>query len=331
MFVRSDDLEKTFLCQGRRYVRDGRLFLNHSGASLKGVLSGTTLRLTIASEAVSPDRKAYVRLTLDGKTRRLALEPGEHLLTRSFSRGKHVFEIVKLTESANNTFEVISVGTDGTFLPCHDEPERRIEFIGDSVTTGYGVLAPASDGDYKTSEQDVTRAFPGLVSHELNAAYQVIAAGGWPIWRSKYSDYAIPDYYDNVDFLRNTDKWDDSLFRADYRIVALGANDYFYLDTLSESERPAAREEVKRRLLAFVRRLLEKEGKVILMYGFFPYPDLGALTEEVAAEIDSPRVSTLAVRSAVSLGNVRAGHPGGMTHRLAAARLVRRIYAMERP
>ena len=315
----------SFACEGRRYVENGRLFLNASGASIKGLFRGKDLTLNLFSEPVEKGRNAYIRLTLDGRTRRIRLPKGEKTIRLQCDKGRHEFEIVKLTESQNNSFAVTSVETDGEFLPFLCEPSLRIEFIGDSITTGFGVLSRETYGEYQTKEQDVTKAFPHLVSRALNAEYQIVAAGGWGIYKSKYSDYAIPDYYDNVDLWRNEGKYDRSAFPADLCVVTLGTNDYSYLADLPEEERAKEREEVKARFSAFIRKLLRNGKPIILVYGFFDYPDLGVMTEEVRREIESPLLSTLEVQSAASLGDIRAGHPGKRTHLSASKRLIKLI------
>ena len=325
MIVRAEQAELFLICQGRRYAESGRLFFNPSGAGFKGRFRGKALSLALFSEPIEKGRNAYIRLTLDGRTRRSRLPHGEKTLSLALSEGEHSFEVVKLTESQNNSLALVRAETEGFFLPQEDTRTLSVEFIGDSITAGFGVLAKSPCGEYKTSEQDVTKAFPHLVSRALGARYHIVAAGGWPIWRSKYSPYAIPDFYDHVDLLRNADKWDFSRFRPDVIVVTLGTNDYSYLADLPEEERRKGRAEVKTHFLAFIRRLLKQGVPVVLVYGFFDYPDLGVMTEEVAREIGSDRISTLEVRSARSLDDVCAGHPGKKTHRLAASRLTRVI------
>ena len=322
---RSHLLDCIFYCEGRRYVQNGRLFLNASGASLKGRFRGKSLKLTLFSDFTEKDRNAFVRLTVDGKTRRIRLPKGEKVLSFEGEVGEHLFEVIKLTESQNNSFAVASVWTDGEFLPVKVEDNLNIEFIGDSITTGFGVLARNVSGEYKTKEQDATKAFPYLVSKAVGASYQTVAAGGWGIYKSKYSPYAIPDFYDNVDLVRNQEKWDVSRFVPDLYVVTLGTNDFSYLADLSEEKGQKERAATKRRFKSFLKKLLAFKVPVLLVYGFFEYPDLGVMTEEVRREINSPRLFSLEVESAASLHDVRAGHPGRKTHRRAAARLIRLI------
>ena len=324
MEVFYDKLANCFRVQGRCYVSDERLFLNASGGSLQGTFQGTELTFDVWSDYVEKGRNAYVRVIVDGRSRRVRLPKGEKAITMRTSDGRHDFEIVKLTESANNSFGIHSVRTDGEFLPWEKQYRPKIEFIGDSITTGFGVLAHDTYGEYKTKEQDFTKAFPYLVSKALDADYHVVAAGGWPIYKSKYSPYAIPDYYDNVDLLRNTDKYDFGSFTPDIVVITLGTNDFSYLADLPPERMRAERDEVRRHYLTFLSKLLGlyPHAIFVLLYGFFDYLDLGILTEEVASAFRNDRISTLVTDSASSIGDVRAGHPGQKAHAIAARKLL---------
>ena len=324
MEVSARELSKFFRLQGRCYVSDERLFLNASGGSVQGTFQGDFLRFTVFSDYGERGRNAYLRLTTDGRTKRIRLPKGEKTISVTLPAGRHDFELVKLTESTNNSFGVKCVTTDGEFLPPAPKERKRIEFIGDSITTGFGVLAKETYGEYKTKEQDFTKAFPYIVTKALDADYHVVAAGGWPIYKSKYASYAIPDYYENVDLLRNAAKADLAEFTPDVVVVTLGTNDFSYLADLSPEAALEERGKVKSRFLAFLRRLsaLYPRARIVLFYGFFEYPDLGVLTEEVAAELMDPRITTVRTVSAASIGDVRAGHPGKRSHAQAAKTLL---------
>ena len=329
MVVSSREFANYFRLQGRCYVSDERLFFNASGGGFSGTFRGKTLTLTVYSDYEMRWRNAYVSVILDDKPQRVRLPKGEKEITFCVGEGTHVFEIVKLTESANNSFGVRSVFTDGEFLPKNAGKGIKIDFIGDSITTGFGVLAKEMYGEYKTKEQDFTKAFPYIVSKALDADYHVVAAGGWPIYKSKYADYAIPDYYENVDLLRNREKYDFSSFTPDVCVVTLGTNDFSFLADLPAERLPAERAEVKKKFIVFLHRLLSlyPTAHFFLLYGFFDYPDLGVLTKEVAAEIDDPRITTVETECAARYGDLHAGHPGMRTHIVAARRL---LTAMDR-
>lgn len=326
--VSVEKLQKVFVCQGRRYVQSGRLFLNASGASIKGAFRGSTLEITLRGDPAEKGRNTYIRLTLDGRSRRIRLPLKEKTVALSAPSGEHSFEIVKLSESQSNALSISSIVTDGDFLPLKEEKPLKIEFVGDSITTGYGVRAKNADEEYTTATQDVLLSYAGLTARALNAEMQIVAASGWGMYKSKYASQALPDYYFNIDLTRNTEPWDFSLFRPNIIVVALGTNDFSYLGDLEEAKRTREYAALKKKSVAFLRALLTQGVPVIWIYGFSGsdnQKDLPALVSEVWREIDSPALYTLQVKDAHGLNDVSAGHPGKRTHRFAAKLLTRLI------
>ena len=52
--------------------------------------------------------------------------------------------------------------TDGNIKPTEPK-ERKLLFIGDSITAGYGVNGEQSDTVFTTKTEDVTKAYPCLL------------------------------------------------------------------------------------------------------------------------------------------------------------------------
>lgn len=72
-------------------------------------------------------------------------------------------------------------------------PERRLEFVGDSETSGFGILGPSEPGNptlrsacgMSPAEQDVMQTWPALVARVLGAEFHVIAWSGIGVlWNS---------------------------------------------------------------------------------------------------------------------------------------------------
>ena len=328
MILIADEIEKYCYCQGRRYVTNGRLFFNASGASVKGFFRGTSLEISLRGDPAVKGRNTYIRLSVDGRGKRIRLPRKEKVISLSLPAGEHSFEIVKLTESESNSLSTASIRTDGEFLPIRDEKVLKIEFVGDSITTGYGVRAKSADEDYSVATQDVTLSYAYLTARALNAEMQIVAASGWGLYKSKYAEHAIPDFYENIDLTRNRAKWDFTRFRPEVIVLALGTNDFSYLADLSDEERARETVVLRDRFVAFARRLLGQGASVVLLSGFSgsdKQRELPALIEEVWRAVDSPRLYALQVRDAHGLNDISAGHPGKRTHRLAAKRLAKLI------
>ena len=70
-----------------------------------------------------------------------------------------------------------------------EDNRRIIEFIGDSISTGFGALGTTSDSDGGSPKwQDATVAYPFLTAKALGAADKIGS-----IETGKYADFIITD------------------------------------------------------------------------------------------------------------------------------------------
>jgi hypothetical protein len=62
----------------------------------------------------------------------------------------------------------------------------RIEFYGDSITCGYGNIAPTSWEDFSTSTEDGMQTYAFLTAEALDAECTVLAKSGIPVNQTVY-------------------------------------------------------------------------------------------------------------------------------------------------
>jgi lysophospholipase L1-like esterase len=155
--------------------------------------------------------------------------PGTYRIA-GLAQGKHAVRIDTVSEnqSASERF-------DGFFLAPGATPAsvqrraRRIEFIGDSHTVGYGNMSASHDC---TAEQlfaatDTSQAFGPITARHYDADYRVTAISGRGIVRN-YDGGAgdvLPAAYPWVLFdksVRDT----DTVWQPDVLVIALGTNDF---------------------------------------------------------------------------------------------------------
>ncbi|MCE6994966.1 cellulose binding domain-containing protein [Saccharothrix sp. S26] len=173
---------------------------------------------------------------VDGTTVASLVTPGR--VTRwitGLTNAEHTVRLVKRTESA------WAAGEFGGFLPAAggailDKPAartRQIEFIGDSLTAGYGNLSTTRDcsangGVDRNTNTDLT--FGALTARGLGADYQVNAHSGRGMVRNYNGgepDTTFRTFYErglqNVpgDVWRNPATW-----RPQLVVVGLGTNDF---------------------------------------------------------------------------------------------------------
>lgn len=129
-----------------------------------------------------------MRVFIDDDTegRRLAVSIGtkSYVVAQGLEAGNHKIRIVKITEMQDATWEVQSFSAEG-FFAAPAKSELKLEFIGDSITAGYGVLGKQSD--QKTiMNSDASKTYAYLTAQKMNADYSVIAWSGIctkaPLW-----------------------------------------------------------------------------------------------------------------------------------------------------
>jgi len=314
--------------QGRTYLADGALYLNHSASSVEGKFTGTKFCIDAISEYCRKKYATYIRVEIDGHRKKIMLNNKRARLTFDLKMGEHTFKIIKLTESMTNSFGLFSLECDGEFIKYSRDFDINIEFIGDSISTGYGVASQKKRGDYVTLHQNADEAFPYLVGNALNARFNVIAAGGHALYKSKYAETPLIEMYDNVDFKRNKDLWGKTLFVPDVVVIELGINDFSYLKGLSEADYKKELKVVKNIYKNFIEKILCYGCNVILLYGFYGDAELEKLTTSAANAVGDNKVSCLKTKSIIELEDVCDGHPGKRSHRITADLIAQHIKSL---
>ena len=141
---------------------------------------------------------------------------------------------------ASHCINIYSVKHDGNILPNINDNKLKnklkIEFIGDSLTSGEGCIGDRDAMDWITMYFSHTRSYPYYVSKKLDADYRLISLSGWGLYSSwdNRTDCAIPLYYEQICSilpegpLKARGFGNDNDFNAwqpDYIVVNLGTND----------------------------------------------------------------------------------------------------------
>ncbi len=218
--------EKYINIYGRSYISNGKLSLDHTANAVEIGIAGSSLTAKIHSTAIS-----YMQIYIDGSEygMRQEISAGEkdYVLVSGLKEGYHKIRLVKATEMQNACWKILSFKAE-RFTCVPEKPELKIEFIGDSITAGYGSLGKEGDS-WSVENSDCTRTYAYVAARKLKADYSIIAWSG--ICTKAYhwaKDINMVDLYDRVSYT-NTEKYAHN-FMPDIIVINLGSNEASYLN-----------------------------------------------------------------------------------------------------
>lgn len=144
-------------------------------------------------------------------------------------------DVQAMNADPEHCINVYSVQLDGEILPVKERP-LKMEFIGDSITSGEGTIGTGPDEDWLSMFFCHPFSYPYMVAQKLNADYRVISQSGWGVYSSwdNNPSCAIPLYYEEIcsvvpgEKFKNlgfSEKNDFSSWQPDIICVNLGTND----------------------------------------------------------------------------------------------------------
>ena len=195
------------------------------------------------SDPVRRDLRPRYAVHVDGERvldARMAEDEETVTVLKDEARGKHTVRLVKLSECTQSLMAVRGIITDGTAAPL-PEAGKRIEFIGDSITCGYGVEETIPEKGFSTATENAEKSYAAIVSDRLGMDRILACFSGHGIVSGYTGDPAVrnlselvPPYYEKagrngyvLPSGRTAEEipWDFSQFRPDVVVVNLGTND----------------------------------------------------------------------------------------------------------
>ena len=189
----------------------------------------------VLTETPTPDEVRdldRIRVTIDGGPgREFMLAEGRHVypLARALPDGEHSVQIWKLTEGMVGAvaFEGFLLARGQMLLAAPAAKKRRIEMVGDSITTGYGNEGPNEHCHWDAAQQNSYLAWGAVAARELGADYSALAWSGKGVLRNyePHEPETLSELYERVlPADAGAGRAPDSP-RPDAVVVNLGTND----------------------------------------------------------------------------------------------------------
>ncbi|MGN7762426.1 GDSL-type esterase/lipase family protein [Paenibacillus sp. 22594] len=264
-----------------------------------------------------------------------------------------VKEVQAMSEDPACLLQFHAVKGDGEFLPVADKP-YKMEFIGDSITSGEGTVGAKAEEDWIPAWFSATYNYTAMTAEALNADYRVISQSGWGVFTSwDNNPYCnIPRYYEQVCGMLTGER-NEALgvhtantfedWQPDVVVVNLGTNDggafqspawrdeatgethkqRLHEDGTYNEEDLAAFEAAVERFLGTLRKN-NKKAHIVWAYGMLGIPMMPSIHRAVSSymrKTGDRRVSVFQLPNTTAESVGARTHPGVLAHERAAQAL----------
>lgn len=203
-----------------------------SGSSIEASFYGPKIGFRLV------DGTADFDVEIDGEfavTIRPDFETREFIIREDLSEDIHTIRIIRRSENHYTAcvFRGFYLADGKELAEPPSPPERKIEFIGDSYTVGYG---NESTGRTCSEEQlreytNTNRSFPSIVTRAFGAQSMILGWSGAGMVRNygysrKRSAKPYPYHYDQTLGEVESTPWDFTRFIPDLVVICLGTNDF---------------------------------------------------------------------------------------------------------
>jgi lysophospholipase L1-like esterase len=196
----------------------------YSGCTIRTVFSGKTIRIVLKEQ--SPN---YFTVLVDNQLHILKTNPGDTLYTiaENLSDQKHHLDIIRNTEwsTGNTVFKGFEINNNANLYPPNMK-ERKIEFIGDSYTCGYGIYGKNHDEHFSYDTEDNYVSYGAITARNLQAEYTAVCRSGIGMLQGYggSSKFTQPLLFDEI--IQNSKiSWNYASYQPQVVVIELGTND----------------------------------------------------------------------------------------------------------
>ena len=334
------DLENDVKYFGRTFAENGVRYFSWSNAGFQFSFYGTGATATLMAKlhnAGSATQTAYAKVYVDGVlSKDIAVPETETKITLAsgLTEGLHTIKVIKRTSGYYSIVGLSAIGLDagGEVRGTQKYYERKMLFIGDDMTTGYGSMvtnANVSAGSvpsYSTATEDSTITYAALTAQYFGAEDMTVALSGGSgrgIVKNGGGSktHTAPKFFDYLDYREKRDvAYDHSQYDPDVVVINLGTYD----NTAGVSVA-----DFKFGCRNFIRqvRAAYPEAKIVYAYGFNEKNYPGTIQELVtefnnAGDLD---IYYTALKALSSSEKGITGHPTKEAHASRSKQLIAAI------
>lgn len=333
--------EKNVRLLGRTIAHNGIRYLSWSCSGAEFVFTGTKLTAELWTDWVLDEPwkeifQPWAAVFVNGENKprlRFPVEAGTngYTLFESDAAETVTIRFVKLSEASFSKMGIVSLSADGDIRPT--EPKnRRMEFIGDSITCGFGIESSCAEDNFRTAEENSDITYAALTAKAFGADFDLISWSTIGLWSSDTKDgtrndsWIMPMIYDAADVgiegVAGRAPWDFGRSRTDVVVINLGTNDASCTKSIPERQ-----EEFSKAYAEFLGAVREKNpyAYIVCVLGMMGN-ELFPMIEKAVLQIKDEKIFALELDGQLeSDGTGSLGHPNAVSHKKAAEKLIGKI------
>jgi len=170
--------------------------------------------------AIIVDNQAPIKVKLTGRTNTITAIKG-------LSKGAHTITICKNTEALIGYLEFVGLKCQ-KLLPLPARPVHKIEFIGNSITSGMGsdLASVACDKGVWYDQHNAWLAYGPITARALNAQWHLTSESGIGLIHNCCDKpFLMPRVFNKVSLSQDSIVWDFTRYQPDVVTICLGQND----------------------------------------------------------------------------------------------------------
>ena len=311
----AESLEKVKL-NGRCDKTDYGVSLNMSASAIEFNTDSSSVLLEIRA-----DLGLYYTVVVDSKVtmdhKAIEVSGTDYLaIARGLSGGTHNIKFIRDSEARGGLeFTVVNIQLDeGATLLAKDADKNVIEFLGDSLTSGYGNLITGATNASDLKNQSATKAYSYLLANKLDMDYRIVSMSGIALGlREGYPTF--PEFYSLESYHIDKEKKYASSNPADVDVVVvnLGTNDAS--DGLYNEKDPQSVENYGKRYADLITNIgYRKDVKVVFISGVCWCHTQTAAYNTAKTELKSRGYNNIYSIDIRSLQSGGGGHPSAEEH-----------------
>jgi lysophospholipase L1-like esterase len=216
----------------------GAARLSWSGTAIRARFEGKVCQLLFRDLVANSSRSGFMHINYynvlidNDPVRLIGVKQGKEIYDiEGLKEGIHTITIFKRTEAScgMDEFGGFVLAKGKKLLPPPPRLKRRIEFIGDSNTAGYGNEGKSASCDFSPETQNNYLAYGAIVARKFKAEYVCIARSGIGVYRNaagQETDY-MARIYGKTNYQDRLDSWNFANWEPQAVVINLGVNDFF--------------------------------------------------------------------------------------------------------